>query len=319
MTGYTIRMPGEWELAWTSAQAPATSLTPSAPTQTACLGEETWKAAMLNPRPIPAELNGKILYEKYVIDPGLYSMRLDGSEEQTLLENASTAAISADGSQLVYQGADGLYVYNLASGLSQYLPNTDFNLVGSAPFWSPDGTQIGLTAMPLGSLPNIYLVSLDDSPVRIIQNSDKAFIRGWMKDGRILYTTMADDGPLLKLFNPKDETDTVLFSIPSSGRFISLSKDEKRFAADLQSENGNTSTLYIFTLDGSQRKPLLELNHESDAYIQNLLWAPDNRWLLVSVTWDLGTGPLSSALINVDTCEIIPITQRDITILGWLP
>jgi hypothetical protein len=320
VTGYAIRMPGEWELAWTPAQAPATSLTPNAPTQAACLNEETWKAAMLNPRPIPAELNRKVLYEKYDINPDLYSMRLDGSEEQTLLENAGMAAISADGSQLVYKGADGLYVYNLASGLSQHLPNTDLNLIGSAPFWSPDGTQIGFTAMSKGSFPNIYLVRLDDSPMHAIENSDDVkLIRGWMKDGRILYTTMDESGALLKLFNPQDETDTVLFSVPSTGTNITLSPDEKSFAADWLSENGNTSTLYVFTLDGSQRKPLLELNHESNAYIQNLLWAPDNNWLLVSVTWDLGTGPLSSALINVDTCEIIPITERDINMIGWLP
>jgi hypothetical protein len=322
VTGYAIRMPGRWELAWPPAQAPSTSLVPSAPTQAACLSEETWKAAMLNPRPIPAELNRKVIYEKYDINPGLYTMRLDGSEEQALLENASMAAISANGSQLVYKGADGLYVYNLASGLSQHLPDTDLNLIGSTPFWSPDGTQIGFTAMPEGSfLPNIYLVRLDDSPVYTIKNGRQGnFILGWMKDGRILYITMADDGPLLKLFNPKDETDTALFSVPSTGTNITLSPDEKRFAADWLSENGNTSTLYVFTLDGSQRKPLLELNHESNAYLQNLLWAPDNNWLLVSVTWDVGTGPLSSALINVNTCEIIPITERDdFNMIGWLP
>lgn len=321
LSGYTVRMPVDWEITWIPAQADATSLTPNAPNQVACISEETWKAAMLNPRPIPAELNRKVIYEKYDINPGLYTMRLDGSEEQTLLENASMAAISANGSQLVYKGADGLYVYNLASGLSQHLPDTDLNLIGSTFFWSPDGTQIGFTAMPEGSfLPNIYLVRLDDSPVYTIKNGRQGnFILGWMKDERILYITMADDGPLLKLFNLKDETDTALFSVPSTGTNITLSRDEKRFAADWQNENSNTSTLYVFTLDGSQRKPLLELNNEDNAYIRKLLWSPDNNWLLVSLTWDLVAEPQSSALINVDTCEMIPVLQDDMYILDWLP
>jgi len=321
VSSYTVRTPVDWEITWTPAQASATNLTPSAPAQAACIRKEDWKAALLNPRPIPADLNKKVLYEEYRSDTGLYTVRLDGSEPQTLLENANTAAVSGDGSQLVYKGPDGLYLYNFASGLSERLLDTDLNLIGSDPIhWSPDRTQIGFTVMQKGSIPNIFLLRLDHSPARIIENGDGLkFIRGWLKDGQILYTTMDENGAVLKLYNPEDGTETVLFSVPEVGINIALSNDEKRFAAEWRSENGDTSTLYVFTLDGSQRKPLLELDNENNAYIRNLLWLPESNWLLVSLSWDLVSEPQSSALINVDTCEIIPALQGDIHIVDWLP
>lgn len=321
VSGYTVRMPVDWEITWTPAQASANNLTPSAPAQAACIRKEDWKAALLNPRPIPADLNRKVLYEEYRSNTGLYTVRLDGSEPQTLLENANTAAVSGDGSQLVYKGPDGLYLYNFANGLSERLLDTDLNLIGSDPIhWSPDGTQIGYTVMQKGSTPDIFLLPLDHSPARVVENGEGfKFIRGWLKDGQILYTTMDENGAILKLYNPKDGTEAVLFSVPEVGINIALSNDEKRFAAEWRSENGDTSILYVFTLDGSQRKPLLELDNENNAYIRNLLWLPDSNWLLVSLSWDLVSEPQSSALINVDTCEIIPALQGDIHIVDWLP
>ena len=60
-------------------------------------------------------------------------------------------------------------------------------------------------------------------------------------------------------------------------------------------------TLYVLTLDGTQRKPLLELT--SDGYIRNMLWTPDGNWLLVDLSWNVPNEPYAKALVQVDTCQ----------------
>jgi WD40 repeat protein len=321
VSGYTVRLAGPWVVEWTPAAARSTDTVQSAQPQAACLSESGWKAALANPQPLPAELNRKILLEAYGAKTStkfLSTARLDGSEIKPLIEDGHDASVSPDGSRVVYMGRDGVRVYNLSTAVSELIPDTSNNTGVFRPFWAPDGQKIGFTGTPDSSSPNIFLANLDGSSPKLLANSEPLkLMQGWMPDGRILYVTLAENGPTLKRYDPQSGETSALFSVPQLATPIALSKDGKRLALSWLEQPSGKQILYVFTLDGSQRKPLLELN--SDGYIGNLLWTPDGNWLLVDLSWKVPDEPYTKALVQVDTCQIIPVLNLEGSVLGWLP
>lgn len=76
--------------------------------------------------------------------------------------------------------------------------------------------------------------------------------------------------------------------------------------------------LFVSDLDGSDRKQLADGN----PYIVTLpVWSPDGNWVLASVhnpDADKQPNPML-ALIQVDTCQVIPLPGLGGYASSWLP
>lgn len=300
----------------------STEETPGTQPEAPCISEADWASALAKPQPIPADLNRKLIFMDYnaiTSIPHLSSARLDGSEIQPLVENGQNASVSPDGSRVVYVGPDGVSFLHLNAGISELIPGTSPNADIPQAAWSPDGLQVGFTDTFDGRSPkNIFLAKPDGSAPRLLASDDPLkLMRGWMPDGRILYVTLDNNGPVLKLIDPVNGEATSLFNLPELAIPGAFSKDGKHIALDWLDQKTSKQTLYILTLDGSQRKPLLELT--SDGYIRNMLWTPDGNWLLVDLSRNVAKEPYSKALVLVDTCQIIPVLNLEGTVLDWIP
>jgi Tol biopolymer transport system component len=243
---------------------------------------------------------------------------LDGSEMQPLLEDGSNAVLSPDGTRMVYSNAEGgLFIYTLATGVSEPVVGAGPNPGVVRPFWSPDGRQLAFTGTPNSTPPDLYLSNLDGKPAKLVDNGEPIkLIQGWLPDGRILYVTMDENGSVLKDYNPQTGETSSLFNVPQLTTVVAVSKDGKRLALNWLEESGK-QMVYVFTLDGSQRKPLLEVN--SEGYIRSMLWTPDGSHLILDLSWAIPEEPYTKALVQVDTCQVIPITNLEGSVLDWMP
>ncbi|GAP12717.1 periplasmic component of the Tol biopolymer transport system [Longilinea arvoryzae] len=321
IVGYSIRISGPMSVEWTPAAVDSAASALTAQPQAACLSESDWQAAQTGSVSIPDELNGKVLYEAYDTEASanpLSLARLDGSQNQLLIEDGSNASISPDGKRVVYTDAQGgLFIYDLSTGVSEPIPGASSNSGIVQPFWSPDGKQIGFTGTPDGSSPNLYLTNLDGANPRLLANGEALkLMQGWMPDGRILYVTMDENGPVLKLIDPQSGETQTLFNVPQLTTPVAVVSDGDRLAINWLDEASGKQTLYVFSADGSQRKALLELNAE--ATVRSMHWSPDGNWLLIDLAWTAG-GENTQALVKVDTCQIVPVTHLEGKVLDWLP
>ncbi len=318
VTGYTTRVVGPWVLEWMPDATPQSDLPSAHQSQPSCTYATDWASALENPLPIPAELNGKILYEEFDHNNRLMTGHLDGSEIQTLIEKGNSASLSPDGKLIVYMDPDGIRVYDLTTGLSELIPGTGNNSGIFKVFWSPDGQQIGFTGTPYGSSPNIYIFNLDGSTPTLLETSEPIkLMQGWMPDGRIMFITLDTSGPVLKLIDPKNGETTSLFNVPELATDIAVSKDGNRVAFNWLDQSIGKRIVYVYTLDGVQRKPIVEI--PGDGFITNLIWGPGSNWLAVEMTWAIPNHPYILGLVNVDTCQIVPVINMAGTISGWLP
>ena len=77
-----------------------------------------------------------------------------------------------------------------------------------------------------------------------------------------------------------------------------------------------TPGIFISRLDGSDRRLLVQLDTWSVAKPR---WRPDGHWLAFSVMdTDLFTTPITPGLVNIETCQVIPLKRLDGEIEGWL-
>jgi hypothetical protein len=320
VTGYTLRLPGPWEVEWTPAAIPTPAAVTNPSNQGACLTESTWKEALSNPRPLNEKVTSRILVEQETADPNVRSltlMQLDGAEPQVVSESGHDAAISLDGQYAAYLAPDGLTVQALNGGSKLVIPETaNINGVFRA-FWPSHGPRLAYTGTPGGASPNIYLTDLDGSnPILAPSPEPIRLMQGWLADGSILYIGFGESGPALKLLNPVSGEAITLFNVPQISTTFALTKDDRLLAMVWQDEPQGKQILYVQPLDGSQRKTILEVPGEG--YIRTPVWFPDGQWLLVDLSWKLPEA-YTKALVNVDTCEIIPLPKIDGIVDDWVP
>ncbi len=83
--------------------------------------------------------------DRFPYDRHLYIVHADGTETQVVPEPISAAALSPDGTQVVYAAdrSDGLYVVDAEGGQPVRI-----SAFGEEPTFSPDGTQIAFLGLP---------------------------------------------------------------------------------------------------------------------------------------------------------------------------
>ena len=93
----------------------------------------------------------------------IYSIAVDGSDQQLLVEDASDPLWSPDGTRIVYTDDHDIFVMN-ADG-SNKVQLTDDPGQDDDPFWSSDSLQIGFISDRTGQY-ELYIMSMDGSNLR---------------------------------------------------------------------------------------------------------------------------------------------------------
>ena len=328
VTSISAPFRGHWEAAWTPPQTQM-QITP-AHQETACVTRESWQQALLESKSLPAGLNGTLAL--FDVVPPTYNyqvsvVHLDGSNMKSL-GFGSMPSLSPDGTHVVYVGpgnsgpSDGLYIRDLANDHAIHLPGTttgDFN-----PLWSPDGKKIAFTRGPSSGLigaPGPYkvmLTNMDGSDLHPLTDGDGANnALAWMPNGsQILYSTVARNGVSLGILDVQTGTVSSLTNMNYNGTVV-VSPNQKRLAFEEMLPLDKYG-LFVSNLDGSNRKLLADGN----PYIVTIpAWSPDGNWVIASVHDPDPTkqpNPIL-ALIEVDTCQIIPVQNLHGYVTSWLP
>jgi Tol biopolymer transport system component len=321
-----ISLPGHWEAQWTppfsEQQAAAT------PQPDACLNRESWPQALNKREPIPTGLAGTLAIFDVLPPDYNYEVMvvgLDGSNRRDVGPGGSPS-LSPDGARVVYTEsplaapANGLYITDLVAGSTALLPGTIRGDDGA--LWSPDGTQIAFTRGPSSGLIgapgpyNIFVVNADGSNLRqLTSGSDTNHALAWMPDGnQILYSAANQQGSFLQAIDVQTGEVTVLSNSVPGG---ALSPDGKRMAFT-EMLPLDMYGLWVADVDGSNRKLLAN----GDPYIVTIpMWSPDGKWVIASVQDpDPNKEPSTTlALIQVDTCQIVPLPNMYGYVTSWLP
>jgi hypothetical protein len=324
----SVNLFGHWEAAWTPPEPEIQTMPTAQPS--ACLTRGSWMQALQTKAPLPVGLSGTLALAA-VPPPDYYYQvsiaKLDGNSLKSI-GFGSAPSLSPDGTRVVHMGpavdgpADGLYITDLASGNTSRLPGTtkgDMN-----PLWSPDGQMIAFTRGPSSGLIgapgpyNIVLANADGANVRQLTEGVAAnYAMAWMPDGkRLLYTVASRDGASLHLMDLQTGEVRSLFDLNYNGTVV-ISPDGKRLAFEEMLPLDKYG-LFVSDLDGSNRRLLAD----GDPYTVTIpAWSPDGNWVIASVhDPDTTINPNPTlALIQVDTCEIIPLTNLEGYVTSWIP
>jgi Tol biopolymer transport system component len=323
----SVGLPGPWQAAWTPPVNEG-QIVPT-PQPAACLTRESWPQALQGHATLPTGLTGTLAL--FDIAPPTYNysasvVKLDGSDLQSI-GFGYAPSLSPDGTRVVYIGpnvdgpSDGLYIMDLASGNTTRLPGTTTGDIN--PLWSPDGSTIAFTRGPssgLISAPgpyNVVVVNEDGSNLRpLTDGTDANYAMTWMPDGnRLLYMVVSRDGSSLQII---DMQTGEVSSLPGiDARSVAVSPDGKRLVLE-ETLPLEKYGVFVSDLDGSNRKLLAD----GDPYIVTVpAWSPDGNWIIASVQ-DPDTNKHPNpmlALIQVDTCQIIPLPNLGGYVTSWLP
>ncbi len=308
--GATIN--GVWEVDWNPSMLDARA-TPVLAAQ-ACVTLEKWEQVSRSPSSIPAGLPKLALVSRGAIapDPSLFISALDGSTEQGLV--FGNGSLSPDGAKLVYSGADDrLYIMDVTSKQSAPLTNGTFD---QWPFWSPDGRQIAFERQTAKGL-NIFLMDADGHNVHVLTDiTDNLELAGWASNSQQLVVSDWQKGNI-QLLDVNSGAMRPLFSIgrPWDGSAF-VSPDGKWIAYVDRVQGKMTPGIFVSRLDGTEQRLLIQL----DTWGVGLpIWSPDGIWLAFRVlNMDAMNPEGMLGLVNVKTCQVVPLVNLKGEIRGWM-
>ncbi|MBU2610727.1 MAG: hypothetical protein KJ606_07240, partial [Chloroflexi bacterium] len=308
-----VVLDGNWQTTWNPPAAEA-GATPVYIPQ-ACVTLDKWKQAAGSPEAIPSGLPKKVLVSRGALspDPSLFISSLDGASEQGLV--FGQGSLSPDGAKLVYSGADNrLYVRDFATGQNAVLTNGTFDM---KPLWSPDGNWIAFNRLTNKGW-NIFVVHVyKGSPRPLTDTTDNPMLAGWMPDSRsVIFAATGQEGNLIQSINVESGAVRLLVTTrqPYDGN-VSISPDGWIAYAD-KVPGRMAPGIFISRLDGSEKRLLVQLDYWMAS---NPLWTPDGKWLVFNVYQDDFLNPVTTpALVNLETCQVIPLTSLEGTIQSWV-
>jgi len=293
---------------WTPPAA-SPNLLPTRPA--ACLTAASWKTALAQKADLPKEITGRVLTSGLVnAKTGQWNAtlsNLDGSNPQ-VFEGAQDGAISPDGAKLVYSVFNaGISVADLVTSKTEQIPGTangDFN-----PIWSPDGKQI--VFMRGMGIFDLFIVEADGANMhQVTHGGVQEWPVGWLPDGRLVYTVPGRENEYTNFAvdvqsgKTEEMTNANLSSITPDGQNTLTS--ERTF--------GDRWLIYISALDGANRWLL----NDSNLWVLTPVLSPDRQWLLAGVS-ATDSGSTIGALINLRTCQVIPLPNLKGNFLSWIP
>jgi Tol biopolymer transport system component len=247
------------------AQLPVSNaISKAAPVSTAAAatGTVSGTAAAGAVMPAPGPLPGKIAVPVFDTERQIYNIWLvdaNGSNLRRVVENASSPALSADGTLLAYRhwqrddrgivvaNSDGANPLRLTDKLEDVLPS-----------FSPDKTKIVFSTYRQGDrLDRIYYVWTDEQNQRAWEwGAGGLFGKDpdWMADGQIAFYASSATGEtdLLRLMNGDATNQRTIFSTPSIGS-IAGAPDSSAIAY-MSAADGNWDIYSVDVQGGSARR-----------------------------------------------------------------
>jgi hypothetical protein len=322
--GLDVLVPGDWTVMWNPPASTQQSVpVPTPQLLSACLTKESWQQALKSRPPLPADLTGKLALAESTGEIVIADLS-DGT--QKVAGKGDAPSFSPNGSRVVVVGPainsqppDGLYIIDLASGTSTYLPST--TPTDGNPIWSPDGTKIAFTRRPAGSTDEsdptaIMVVNPDGSDLRQLTPFDGVrIVTAWMPDSsQIVYIARYGlRNASASLLNIETGDVSEMFGINYGYGSVDISPDGKQAVY----ENwlpGDIYALFTSSIDGINQR-LLAQGPETTVVIPK--WSPDGRWIIATIYEGNSDGML--ALIQVDTCQIIPLQNLSGYVGSWIP
>ena len=317
ISGLTVLVPGPWSLQWAPESPPVEDSTETSSDQQPCLTDEILAQVKAEvPAVLPEQLSGNF----YIFGPnhdeslwGVSVFHLADSSREFLTEGSWPIA-SPDGTKFIFTGNDGLAIHDFLTGETRTLLNTDtsdYRMV-----WSPDSTRI---AFIRSSSDQMLVVNTDGSELQVVRDNSAVYhnLISWADEAHLYITEPGPEGVYIQLLNLTDGSTQNLFPISSNKADLVLSSDRQwlAFTDLLGGMMGNG--LYISHPDGSERHLVGALNGR---VLYFPVWSPDNRWLIISLP-DLNdpSAPTVQVLIELKTCQIIPLPDLGGEVYSWGP
>jgi hypothetical protein len=222
---------------------------------------------------------------------GTWTIAPDGSGQSLLIEEAFSAAWSADGSKLVYVRASNeqFDVYTSNADGSGELRLTDDAHNDSGPAWSPDGTRIAWASDRSGSV-QIWTMRADGADLRQLTShpSDRAaFEPDWSPAGdSIAYWVRFGDDRSVRLVNADGSGDRGVTAPGFDGTSPDWAPDGSRLVF-VSWEEHIGGALYTVRPDGTDQQRIPNLQGQSfggadGMGIRSPAFSPDGTTLLYS-------------------------------------
>ncbi len=265
--------------------------------------------------------NGDIGFSGRMEDPGIYSMRADGTRMHRILEDGWGATWSPDGKRIAFSitSRHGTNLYLMrADGTHVRRLTSDSRRSSYDPTWSPDGTRIAFTSRggPLRS--HIWIITLSTRAIERFTNGRAADTEpGWSPDGSsIAFTSTRGYAPDSSgnydvwLKNVRTGELTRLTRVYAYDGDPSWSPDGSKIAF-VSSRGARRSRIWVRELDGGLR--LLTRPGRADEFAPD--WSPDGRRIafvrqhhrLTSNIWTM----------NVRTRHTRKLTLSNNQFFGW--
>ena len=312
---------GPWEAtidlpAFTDGSAPT-------PLPEACLTQSSWiEAINSSTRDFPASLGGQLIMMSILPPDNYYHVMSAGlTDSQPIdLGLGDNGSLSPDGKTLIYSTNDGLTFRDMSSGETRLVPGTTRRDRGT--LWSPDGRLIAFSKGPSTGLIGaagpyeLMIMNADGSDQhKLLTDNGSNTAQAWMPDGKaLIFTTRKAEGVLVQSVNIETGLVSLLTQVNYQNAGVAVSPDGSQIAYEAMLP-GEKYGVYISNLDGSN--PRLIAN--ADPIVVTVPhWSPDGKWLIMSVQ-DTSLTELNAtlALVNVESCQIIPLTPLQGYVTSW--
>lgn len=321
LTSYDERITGPWEAeidlpAFADGSAPT-------PLPQACLTQSSWTAALnSSTRDLPSTLGGQVIMMSILPPENYYHVMSAGLTDQKPIDLGSgdNGSLSPDGKTLIYSTNKGLTFRDMTSGETHLVAGTSRRDRGA--LWSPDGSQIAFSRGPASGLIGaagpyeLMVMKADGSDQhKLLEDNGSNTAQAWMPDGKnLVFTTRRPEGVIVQSINIETGLVSLMTQINYQNAGVAISPDGKQIAYEAMLP-GDRYSVYISNLDGGNAR----LIANADPIVVTVpQWSPDGKWLIMSVQ-DLSLSELNAtlALVNVENCQIIPLTGLQGYVTSW--
>lgn len=322
ISGLFARHAGPWTLSW---EPPAGSHTPGTlVVPQPCVSLDRWLEVSQRPSAMPESGGDTLLLFGRIVDvgqprspenAGVFKVDLATGARQ-IIGPGYWPSISPDGTRIAYSLEDGLHILDLATGDDRHVPGTSINDYG--PQWSPDGTRIAFNRTDDF---NLYVVNTDGMQLmQATEGPESEQLVGWMPDDDTLayVLTGTTGGMPLRFIDLTTGAVRDGFVLDErKGLDAAVSPDGRRIAYSGVVPGRAGYGVYVADIDGSSEQLLI---HFDNWNVYEPAWSPDGSWLAVAVfdptaevSWP------APALVQIDTCNVVPLLGVEGEVYGWSP